>query len=121
MKKILVVDDDAELPQRLKTVLEPYQFTVETASNGQEAIERVETTVPDGIFLDLRMPVMDGLEALDIRRRAYPDVTIIITTDSKTRDIVQQVRGRGADACLLKPFDPQELRAVLRDSFGWAP
>jgi CheY-like chemotaxis protein len=67
------------------------------------------------------MPIMDGFEILDTRRRAYPDVTIIVTTASKTRDIVQQVRVRGANACLLKPFDPQELRAVLRESFGWAP
>jgi CheY-like chemotaxis protein len=121
MKRILVVDDDADILQLLKTVLMAYHFTVETASNGQEAVERVKAAVPDGIFLDLRMPVMDGFEALDILRRAYPDVTIIVTTASKTRDIVQQVRERGANACLLKPFDPQELRAILRDSFGWAP
>jgi CheY-like chemotaxis protein len=67
------------------------------------------------------MPVMDGFEALDILRRAYPDVTIIVTTASKTRDIVEQVQVRGAHGCLLKPFDPQELRAILRDAFGWAP
>jgi len=121
MTKILVVDDDVDTLQLLKTVLMAYHFTVETASNGQEALERVKAAVPDGIFLDLRMPVMDGFAALDILRQAYPDVTIIVTTASKTPDIVQHVQARGAHACLLKPFDPQELKAILRDAFGWAP
>jgi CheY-like chemotaxis protein len=121
MKTILVVDDDPDILHLLKTVLEAYDFAVKTASNGREAIERVKAAVPDGIFLDLRMPAMDGFEVLDIIRREYPDVTIIVITASKTRDIVQQARVRGANGCLMKPFDPGELRAILRESFGWTP
>jgi CheY-like chemotaxis protein len=121
MKTILVVDDDPDILHLLRTVLKAYGFAVETASNGREAIERVRAAVPDGIFLDLRMPAMDGFEALDIIRREYPDVTIIVITASKTRDIVQQARVRGAHGCLLKPFDPGELRAVLSESLGWTP
>jgi CheY-like chemotaxis protein len=121
MKKILVVDDDPDILQLLKAVLEAYRFTVELASNGQEAIQRVRAAAPDGIFLDLRMPVMDGFEALDILRREYPDVPIIVITASHTGDIVQRTRARGAHGCLLKPFDPRELRAILREAFGWTP
>jgi two-component system response regulator MprA len=121
MKRLLVVDDDPDIRLQLKTILKAYHFTVETAANGQEALERVKATVPDGIFLDLRMPVMDGFEALDSLRQAYPDVPIIVITASKTRDIAQKVRTMGANGCLLKPFDPEALRAILRESFGWTP
>ena len=119
MTKLLVVDDDPDILHLLRTVLEAYGFAVETASNGREALERVRAAVPDGIFLDLRMPIMDGFEAMDIIRHEYPDITIIVITASETGDIAQQVRARGANGCLLKPFEPEELRAVLREAFGW--
>jgi CheY-like chemotaxis protein len=121
MKKLLVVDDDPDILQLLKAVLEAYHFAVELASNGREALERVRAAVPDGILLDLRMPVMDGFQALDILRREYPGILVIVITASKTGDIAQQVQTRGAHGCLLKPFDPQALQATLRDAFGWTP
>jgi CheY-like chemotaxis protein len=121
MKRLLVVDDDPDILQLLKAVLEAYRFAVETASNGREAIGRVQAAVPDGIFLDLRMPVMDGFQTLDILRREYPDVPIIAITASTTADIAQQIQERGARGCLLKPFDPQRLKVILGEWFGWTP
>lgn len=121
MKKLLVVDDDPDICQLLKVVLEAYHFTVDIATNGQEALEHVRAEVPDGIFLDLRMPVMDGWAALDVLQREYPAVIVIVITASRTGDVVRHVRARGAQGCVLKPFDPHELRATLRDAFGWTP
>ena len=121
MKRLLVVDDDPDIRLQLKTILKAYHFTVETAANGQEALERVKATVPDGIFLDLRMPVMDGFTTLDVLRREYPSITVIAITASTPDDVVQHVRARGAHGCLVKPFDLQALRAVLHDAFGWTP
>jgi CheY-like chemotaxis protein len=118
MKKLLVVDDDPDICQLLKAVLEAYHFTVDIATNGQEALEHVRAAVPDGIFLDLRMPVMDGWATLDILRREYPGVTVIVITASRTGDVVRHVRALGARGCVLKPFDPHELRATLREAFG---
>jgi CheY-like chemotaxis protein len=121
MKRLLVVDDDPDILQLLKAILEAYQFTVETATNGRDALDRVHAAVPDGIFLDLRMPIMDGYEALDILRREHPSVPIIVITASTTGDVVRRVRARGADGCLVKPFAPQELHTTLREAFGWTP
>ena len=121
MKKLLVVDDDPDICQLLKAVLEAYRFKFDIATNGQEALEHVRAEVPDGIFLDLRMPVMDGWTALDVLRREYPAVTVIVITASRTGDVVRHVRARGAQGCVLKPFDPHELRATLREAFGWTP
>jgi two-component system, response regulator, stage 0 sporulation protein F len=121
MKRLLVVDDDPDIRLQLKAVLEAYHFTVETAANGQEALERVNARVPDGIFLDLRMPVMDGLTALDVLRRKYPSIKVIAITASTTDDVVRHVRARGAHTCLVKPFDRQAFQAALHDAFGWTP
>ena len=60
MKQLLVVDDDPDIRQMLKVVLEAHHFAVATAANGRQAVEQVQADVPDGIFLDIRMPVMDG-------------------------------------------------------------
>ena len=121
MTKLLVVDDDPDICQLLKAILEAYHFTVDIATNGQEALDHVRAAVPDGIFLDLRMPVMDGWTALDVLRREYPAVTVVVITASRTGDIVRHVQARGAQGCVLKPFDPHELRAILRKAFGWTP
>ena len=122
MTKLLVVDDDPDILDLMKAVLEAYHFTVELASNGQEALDRVKAARPDGIFLDLRMPVIeDGYTVLDLLRREYPALPIVVITASQTGDVVQRMRARGAQGCLLKPFDPQDLRAILRDAFGWTP
>lgn len=59
---ILVVDDDEDIRFVLKHVLEQAGFQVATASNGEEALAFLETAMPDAILLDVRMPVMDGLE-----------------------------------------------------------
>lgn len=121
MKSILVVDDDPDMLHLLQTVLTAYHFAVDTASNGREALEHIRAAVPDGIFLDLRMPVMDGFEVLDIMRREHPEVIVIVITASQTGDVAQHTRARGAHGCLMKPVDPQELRALLHAYFGWTP
>jgi CheY-like chemotaxis protein len=121
MKRLLVVDDDPDILRLLKAILEACRFTVETATNGREALDRVRAAVPDGIFLDLRMPIMDGYEVLDILRREHPSVPIIVITASTPGDTVRRIRARGAHGCLVKPFDPRALHATLREAFGWTP
>jgi CheY-like chemotaxis protein len=119
MMRLLVVDDDPSVRHLLKSLLEAHQFSVATAANGREALEQVTAEVPDGIFLDVRMPVMDGFHALEAIRREHPTLPIIMISASRPVDMAEAVRARGATGYLPKPIDLRQLRAALRDSFGW--
>ncbi len=94
--RALVVDDDPDMRQRLRTLLERGGWTVQEAGNGAEALALV-TPPPDLVLLDLTMPVMDGFDFLH-RLRALPgcrDVPVVVLT---ARDITPAERGELADA-----------------------
>lgn len=116
-KMILVVDDEPRYQQLVRVNLETEDYAVDTADNGQEAVEYVANQHPDLLLLDVMMPIMDGFTATE-RIREFSTVPIIIlTAKGEERD---RVRGldAGADDYVVKPFSAQELlarvRAVLR-------
>jgi len=116
--RVLVVDDDRNLRKIIATNLELAGFSVETASDGPEALELVEQLQPDIVLLDLMMPYMDGYEvARRIRNHQNPTIAnvpiIILTAKGETED---KLRGfeAGADDYITKPFGPQELLARVR-------
>jgi two-component system, OmpR family, alkaline phosphatase synthesis response regulator PhoP len=114
---VLVVDDERNVTQLVRLYLSSDGFRVETATNGQEALEKAHQVRPDLIVLDLGMPGMDGWEACR-RLRAESDVPIIMLT-ARTDDVDKIVGLElGADDYLTKPFNPRELvariKAVLR-------
>src|SRR5262245_64373645 len=112
MTRLLVVDDDPDIRQLLKGVLEAYHFVVATAANGREAVERVKADAPDGVFLDVRMPVMDGFRALEAIRREHPTLPVFMISASRS-DMAEKVRTEGASGYLPKPIDLQQLRTIL--------
>ena len=77
--------------------------------------------MPDGIFLDIRMPVMDGFRALEAIRREHPHLTIIMISASPYRRHRREARVFGANGWPSETIDPQPLKTVLRDWFGWIP
>jgi diguanylate cyclase (GGDEF)-like protein len=116
--RVLVVDDDRNLRKIISTNLELAGFTVESAADGQEALEVIEQAQPDLVLLDLMMPHMDGYDvARKIRGHPNPSVAnvpiIILTAKGETED---KLRGfeAGADDYITKPFGPQELLARVR-------
>lgn len=118
-EKILVVDDEASIQDLLKLELEFEGYIVDTASDGQEALEKVDSFNPDLMILDLMLPKMNGYDVCK-KVSAQKSIPIIMLT-AKT-DIIDRVLGLelGADDYITKPFDNRELiarvKALLRRS-----
>ena len=114
---ILTADDDPQLLRLVSRNLELEDYEVVTASNGQQALEMIETQTPDLVLLDVMMPKMDGFTVCQRVREFSAVPIILITARGQDQD---KVRGLdlGADDYLTKPFSVDELlarvRAVLR-------
>ena len=112
--RILVADDDRAVRESLRRSLTFNGYQVETAFDGQDALEHISAKRPDALVLDLMMPRMDGLEVCRRLRSNGDDLPILVLT---ARDSVDdRVAGleTGADDYLCKPFAPAELIARVR-------
>ncbi len=114
MRRVLVVDDDPEILEVASAILREYEYVVETAVNGAEALERVKHARFDAVVLDLTMPVMDGATFLTACRATPAFKRLPIVVASAMHDAETRVMALGADAFLAKPFRVQSLRAVLQ-------
>ncbi len=117
--KILLVDDEPGMLRYIRTLLEVDNHKVETASTGEEAVERVQKGLqPALILLDLLMPGIDGLQTLEQLRKLQPNVKVVmLSCVSDTRKVVQAIR-LGAHDYLTKPFQKAELDAVIDQCLG---
>jgi HlyD family secretion protein len=113
--RILVVDDQNFVRQKLQSLIEPEADlkVVGTASDGAEAIAQVESLQPDIVLIDLEMPGMDGLKASQIIRERFPDCKILILSSHDDRNYVNQAMNAGAKGYLLKSTPAQELIAAI--------
>src|SRR5438270_6868744 len=117
--KILLVDDEPGMLRYIRTLLEVDEYKVETASTGEEALQRVEKGLrPDLVLLDLLMPGIDGLQTLEQLRQLVPGMKVVmLSCVSDTRKVVQAIR-LGAHDYLTKPFQKAELDAVIDQCLG---
>ena len=118
---ILVVDDDANIRRAVRYCLEAAGYVVYEASNGLEAMQRLERDAPDLMLLDLSMPATDGMNLLAaIRSRwdQYPTRVVVVSAHGTMKTAVQAMQ-LGASDFLEKPFTPEDLRlsiaAVLQE------
>lgn len=117
-QKILVVDDEVQIVRIVRSYLEQANYTVITATNGQDALFLARDEKPNLVVLDLSMPKMDGLEFTRRIRTELPGIAIIMLT-ARVEEM-DRILGLelGADDYVTKPFSPRELvsrvRAVLR-------
>ncbi|MFE4896019.1 response regulator transcription factor [Peribacillus butanolivorans] len=119
--KLLLVEDEVVLSNIISKGLKKSGYAVDTAFDGEEALEYFEINVYDLIILDLNLPKTDGIEVLKRIRSKHDDIKILIL--SARSDIQDKITGldTGANDYLVKPFDFQELdariRSLLRRSF----
>lgn len=111
--KVLVVDDEEDVVEVVQDRLEAYGFSVTTARTGLEALKRLSVERFDGVFLDIKMPEMDGIEALEQIRAQGLKIPVIILTASSTNDLALEAIAKGADDYVLKPFEWEELKAKI--------
>jgi DNA-binding NtrC family response regulator len=112
-EKILIVDDDAQLRQLLGDRLEANGYRIFFATNGREGLEQVQEKNPAAVLLDLEMPEMDGMEALERIREINPDMPVIILTAHGTFARAVEAMRRGAYDFLPKPCEPDHLLLVI--------
>ena len=114
-KRLLVVDDEPNLLRAVAACLKAENYEVGTARSGHEALMQLAESVPDLIISDIRMPGMDGYK-LARQLRGSPRTALVpivfLTAKDETADRIEGFRA-GIDAYLTKPFEPDELIAVV--------
>jgi len=112
-KKILIIDDDKELQERLVEYLSEYGYTLFSHYSGDRAVETVLETGSDLVILDIMMPGKDGFEVLQDLRKVSIVPVLMLTARGDDMDRVVGLE-IGADDYLSKPFNPRELLARIK-------
>ena len=112
-RKILIIDDETDLLELMRDVLEEENYQVFCASNGADGILLNEQKNPDLIVLDLRMPEMDGIETLRNIRKADDNVIVVILTGYGCPDTIRDATDLNVSEYLSKPFGNSELLDII--------
>ena len=115
MPKVLIVDDEEDILWGLSEELTRDGIDVDTASNGQEAFEKIKDTDYDFLITDIRMPGMSGSELLLKSKKLRPDLKVIVMTAYGSDELRQEVLSHGAISYLEKPFDFEQLLELIKE------
>jgi two-component system chemotaxis response regulator CheY len=113
MKRCLVVDDSSVIRKVARRILEEFDFEIDEAEDGRQALELCGRQMPDGILLDWNMPVMSGIEFLEQLRRVSggSKPKVVFCTTENDLDQISRAIEAGANEYIMKPFD----RDILED------
>ena len=118
MKRLLIVDDEVEICDFLKSFFEERKFEVRTASTGEEAIEQVDKLKPQIVLLDIHMPGMDGMNVLKQIKEKHAGIKVIMVTALETRDKIEEAMRLGADNYITKPLSLEYLEKDVQDKIA---
>ena len=110
---ILIVDDNISLCKTMSFVLERKGYATTTAKNGPEAIKNVKERPFDMIFMDIKMPLMDGVETYKNIKMIRPDAVVMMMTAYAVEDLVQEALQEGAYGIIYKPLDIDKVLAHI--------
>lgn len=112
--KILVVDDEPGMREFLEIMLQKDGYVVETASDGSEALDKIDTTLYDLAITDIQMPVMNGIDVLKKINEKSPDTTVIMITAYASHETAIEAMKLGAYDYITKPFKIDEIKLVIK-------
>lgn len=118
MNRLLVVDDEVEICEFLKTYFEERQFDVLTATSGEAALAVIEKERPQVVLLDVHMPGMGGMRVLKTIKEKYPQVKVIMVTALETREKIEEAMRLGADNYITKPLSLEYLEKDVQQKIS---
>lgn len=116
--KILIVDDNQEFCRNVKDVLELKNYAVATAYNGSKALELVKQNGFDLVLMDVKMPVMDGVETFKKIKEMAPDTPVIMVTAYAVEELIREALRGGAFGFLRKPLDFNKLFKLIEQAIS---
>jgi len=117
MAKILIVDDDRSIRRTLKDILEFEKYEVDEAEDGLTCLVKVKQEKYNVIIMDIKMPKMDGMDAIDRLQELYPDIPVIMISGHGDIDTAVEAVKKGAFDFLSKPPDLNRLLITVRCRF----
>jgi len=114
-KRILIADDEENIRTLYKIELEEAGYIVDLATNGKEAVEKAKENLPDLIILDIKMPIMDGIEALHIIRQLPNGKNVPIILFTAYGEYQQDFTTWASDAYIIKSHDMTELKKTIEE------
>jgi len=119
MKRVLIVDDNVNDRAVLAYYISRYFLCdIYTASNGKEALDRIDTVIPDVIITDISMPVMNGIEFIEELIRRQTNVPVIALSAVTEQEVVQQIKQLGILTYLAKPVNSFRIYESLESIFN---
>lgn len=118
MRKLLIVDDELEICDFLKSFFEEKNFQVRFATTGQKALQAIAKEKPHVVLLDIQMPVMDGMATLKQIKAQYPGIKVIMVTAVETREKIEEAMRLGADNYITKPLSLEYLEKDVQEKIS---
>jgi two-component system, NtrC family, response regulator HydG len=110
--RIMIVDDDQDLAESLADLLQVHGYDVDIAKDGRDALEHARAQDFDITLMDVRMPVMNGVDSFLAIRKIKPQARIVMMTGFK-EPILAKATAAGAEGPLQKPFSPEDMLHVV--------
>jgi DNA-binding NtrC family response regulator len=113
--KILIADDEEGLRLSMAGILELEGHCVTTAADGFEAIDKAKQETFDMVFLDIKMPGINGVETYKEIKKILPATVTVMMTAFAVNDLIKEALHEGAFACITKPFEMDTILSIIED------
>ncbi|WP_176967968.1 response regulator transcription factor [Proteiniborus ethanoligenes] len=116
----MIVDDQRLMREGLKTILDLEEdiSVIELADTGEDALRKIKIQEPDVVLMDIRMPVMDGVECTAAIKRDYPHIKVVILTTFDDDEYIIDALCNGAEGYILKDLPSEKLISSIRDVYN---